>query len=118
MKEPTQADYEAGRILHEAWYNVGRATAPPFDLMDRFDRLRWIETAKVSHAAHAKAQLEQDWKTLSKEDAPLVKWAKQIPPKRPWVGLTDAQYDEIWRMDLNNKDLMDKTIAKLKELNT
>lgn len=35
-----------------------------------------------------------------------------------WVGLTDDEYDEIWRMDLNNKDIMDKTIAKLKEKNT
>lgn len=40
------------------------------------------------------------------------------PPKRPWAGLTDDEYDEIWRMDLNNKDIMDKTIAKLKEINT
>jgi len=44
------------------------------------------------------------------------------PPKRPWgkpwVSLTDEEYDEIWRMDLNNKDIMDKTIAKLKEINT
>jgi hypothetical protein len=39
------------------------------------------------------------------------------PPKRPWVGLTEDEYDEIWRMDLNNKDIMDKTIAKLKEKN-
>ena len=40
------------------------------------------------------------------------------PPQRTWVGLTDDEYDEIWRMDLNNKDIMDKTIAKLKEKNT
>jgi len=44
------------------------------------------------------------------------------PPKRPWgkpwVSLTDEEYDEIWRMDLNNKDIMNKTIAKLKEINT
>jgi hypothetical protein len=39
-------------------------------------------------------------------------------PQRKWVGLTDEEYDEIWRMDLNNKDIMDMTIAKLKELNT
>lgn len=51
MKEPTQADYEAGRILHQTWYNVARAIAPPFGLIDKFDRLRWIETAKVSNAA-------------------------------------------------------------------
>lgn len=38
--------------------------------------------------------------------------------QRTWVGLTDEEYDEIWRMDLNNKDIMDKTIAKLKEKNT
>ena len=37
--------------------------------------------------------------------------------QRPWVGLTDKEYDEIWRMDLNNKELMDKTIAKLKDKN-
>ena len=40
------------------------------------------------------------------------------PPQRTWVGLTDEEYNEIWRMDLNNKDIMDKTIAKLKEKNT
>ena len=40
------------------------------------------------------------------------------PDAKPWVGLTDEEYDEIWRMDLNNKDIMDKTIAKLKEKNT
>ena len=38
-------------------------------------------------------------------------------PQRTWVGLTDEEYDEIWRMDLNNKEIMDKTIAKLKEKN-
>ena len=37
--------------------------------------------------------------------------------ERSWVDLTPAQYEEIWRMDLNNEDLMDRTIAKLKELN-
>ena len=40
------------------------------------------------------------------------------PQQRPWVGLTDEQYDEIWRMDLNNRELMDATIAALKEKNT
>lgn len=39
-------------------------------------------------------------------------------PQRTWVELTDEEYEEIWRMDLNNKDIMDKTIAKLKEKNT
>jgi hypothetical protein len=38
--------------------------------------------------------------------------------QRPWVGLTDEEYDEIWRMDLNNRDIMDKTITKLKERNS
>jgi hypothetical protein len=37
--------------------------------------------------------------------------------QRTWVDLTDEEYDEIWRMDLNNKDIMDKTIAKLKDKN-
>ena len=40
------------------------------------------------------------------------------PPQRTWVGLTDEEYDEIWRMDLNNKDIMDMTISKLKGKNT
>ena len=40
------------------------------------------------------------------------------PPQRTWVGLTDEEYDEIWRLDLNNKDIMDRTIAKLKQKNT
>lgn len=55
MKEPTKAEYEAGRVLHQAWYNVGRAIAPPFDLMDKFDRLRWIETAKIANGAERDA---------------------------------------------------------------
>ena len=37
---------------------------------------------------------------------------------KAWVGLTDEEYDEIWRMDLNNKNIMDMTISKLKEKNT
>lgn len=37
---------------------------------------------------------------------------------KPWVGLTDDEYNKIWRQDLTNKDLMDLTIAKLKEKNT
>ena len=49
------AQYEAGRILHDAWYNVGRAIAPPFDLIDKFDRLRWIEAAKISNSAEREA---------------------------------------------------------------
>ena len=36
---------------------------------------------------------------------------------KAWVGLTDEEYDEIWRMDLNNKDIMDMTIFKLKGKN-
>ena len=39
------------------------------------------------------------------------------PAQRPWVGLTDDEYNQIWRQDLNNKDLMDLTIAKLMEKN-
>lgn len=40
-------EYEAGRKLWEAYCSSGRMLAPPFDLMDRFDRLRWIETARI-----------------------------------------------------------------------
>ena len=40
------------------------------------------------------------------------------PQQHPWVSLSDEQYDEIWRMDLNNRELMDATIAALKEKNT
>jgi hypothetical protein len=40
-----------------------------------------------------------------------------LVPQCPWVGLTDDEYNQIWRQDLNNKDLMDLTIAKLKEKN-
>jgi hypothetical protein len=42
----------------------------------------------------------------------------QTKAQREWVGLTDEEYDKIWRQDLNNKDLMDLTIAKLKGKNT
>ena len=43
---------------------------------------------------------------------------QQSCDKRLWVGLTDDEYNQIWRQDLNNKDLMDLTIAKLKDKNT
>ena len=39
------------------------------------------------------------------------------PPQRTWVGLTEDEYNDIWRMDLNNRDLMDRTIEALKEKN-
>ena len=39
------------------------------------------------------------------------------PPQRTWVGLTEDEYNDIWRMDLNNCDLMDRTIEALKEKN-
>jgi hypothetical protein len=46
--------------------------------------------------------------------------AEMEAEQRPstWVGLTEMEYHEIWCMDLNNKDIIDKTIAKLKEKNT
>jgi hypothetical protein len=42
-------------------------------------------------------QDSQDWKTPPKEDAPLVKWAKEqtTPPQRTWVGLTDDEKDHL-----------------------
>ena len=39
------------------------------------------------------------------------------PPQRTWVELTEDEYNDIWRMDLNNRDLMDRTIEALKEKN-
>lgn len=88
----------------------------------------------------ALAQPEQEpvahlWKCIGRWSAYLVSNGEQAncappswlvdavnnataPPQRTWVGLTDEEYDEIWRMDLNNKDIMDKTIAKLKEKST
>lgn len=40
-------EYEAGRKLWEAYCSSGRMLAPSFDLKDRFERLRWIETARI-----------------------------------------------------------------------
>lgn len=42
-------------------------------------------------------QEPKDWKTPLKEDAPLVKWAKeQTAPQRTWVGLTDEEIELYW----------------------
>ena len=56
--------------------------------------------------------------TSSPMDCQCAIDAALAQPERTWVGLTDEEYDEIWRLDLNNKDIMDRTIAKLKQLNT
>lgn len=79
----------------------------------------------------AKLLPEQDWKSLPKEDAPLVKWAKQIPPKeqqscdkRPWIELTAEDIHAIWDKDFRgwiSRDSMEQITqaleAKLKEKN-
>ena len=64
-------------------------------------------------------QEPQDWKTPSKEDAPLVKWVKeQTPPQRTWVGLTDEQKKvAIWTDGTFGAGAL-WAEAKLKEKNT
>lgn len=72
----------------------------------------WTEGAwenAEEHDAKRWRDKAQDWE---------IRALYTTPQPRPWVGLTDEEFDEIWRMDLNNKDIMDKTITKLKELNT
>lgn len=44
--------------------------------------------------------------------------AYDSPTSSKWVDLTETEFNEIWRMDLNNKELMDRTISKLKQVNT
>ena len=91
----------------------------------------WLrgEQCEICNAAQPAREPVAHVYSFDHEGRPLIAWnnAKGIkigdklytaPPKREWVGLTDEEYDEIWRMDLNNKDIMDKTIAKLKEKNT
>lgn len=38
---------KAGAALWATWNASGRRIAEPFDLMDKFERIRWIETAKA-----------------------------------------------------------------------
>jgi hypothetical protein len=71
-------------------------------------------------------QCQCDWKTLSKEDAPLVKWAKeQTAPQRTWAGLTDEEIDGLHSEikvrlmgTFDTKDIYRAIEAKLKEKNT
>ena len=80
----------------------------------------------LNKAAQALAQEQEpkDWKTPLKEDAPLVKWAKeQTPPQRTWVGLTDDEISTLWDEWKDAVCLDHKTWAKaieaiLKEKNT
>jgi hypothetical protein len=66
-------------------------------------------------------QCQCDWKTLSKEDAPLVKWAKeQTAPQRTWVGL--AKEDRLCAKYMQDapdgiEAVIDYIESKLKELN-
>ena len=78
----------------------------------------WIDARQPAITAikEALAQPEQDWKIHPKEDAPLVKWAKeQTPPQRTWVGLTDIDYAGL---PLEQVGLVRWAEAKLKEKNT
>ena len=40
------------------------------------------------------------------------------PPQRTWVGLTDAEANELWESTDSDWELMKRTEAKLKEKNT
>jgi hypothetical protein len=84
--------------------------------------------AKAENARELGLDYEQepkDWKTPLKEDAPLVKWAKeQTAPQRTWVGLTDDEIEKVWQ-NVETSDFEDcvqpfaqAIEAKLKELNT
>ena len=59
------------------------------------------------------------WQSDSFESIPIEGWLPlyTASAQRKWIGLTDEEYDLIWRMDLNHKDLINQTIAKLKEKN-
>jgi hypothetical protein len=76
-----------------------------------------VEQAKSLPPPQRTEQELQDWKTLPKEDAPLVKWAKEqtTPPQRTWVGLTNQERSECW--DTIPERAMKKVEAKLKEKN-
>ena len=73
-------------------------------------------------------QPQQDFKTATKEDAPLVKWAKEqtpplpVQPQRTWVGLTDDERESIANatIRIHGQEWAYATAieAKLKEKNT
>lgn len=64
-------------------------------LNDKFDRLRWIETAKVSNAAQQEEKEPYGYMSecgiFQKEKPEIGRWETlyTTPPQRPWVGLTD-----------------------------
>ena len=98
--------------------------APAVDAIRDFAEKRGLSLndAQVREWIDALAQPEQkpveDVVAYHSDGTKTVRIASKRPWGKPWVSLTDEEYDEIWRMDLNNKDIMDKTIAKLKEKNT
>jgi hypothetical protein len=70
----------------------------------------------ITAIKEALAQPAQDFKAVPKEDAPLVKWAKE---QKPWVGLTDEELHEICNSYYyGDKELLKLIEAKLKEKNT
>jgi len=106
--ELAQPDYRAVKTYHEG--------KPVYVSQPEQEPVEWpcvIETADFEEDTVTLKMQTSDYKVSAGKH-----WLSTTPPKRPWVGLTDEEYDEIWRMDLNNKDIMDKTIAKLKEKNT
>jgi len=99
----------------EGFYEYG------YDRQECFEHITAIKEALLEHAMQKVQRLGQE---IEQEPAGWevgvvdgVVTRRLAPPQRTWVGLTDEEYDEIWRMDLNNKGIMDKTIAKLKEKN-
>jgi hypothetical protein len=106
---PTVADYER---------DVGFQTNEAF-------RMAWgmaRTTNKMLGHPSPPQRTEQepkDWKTPLKEDAPLVKWAKeQTAPQRTWVGLTDEEENEYNYLGPDMYWVIQEIAAKLKELNT
>ena len=97
------------------------------EALKQIDEAMPFPVAKLAQAAikEALAQPEQDWKIHPKEDAPLVKWAKeQTPPQRTWVGLTDEEWNAIYYKfaehgaSVSGWDFAKAIEAKLKEKNT
>jgi len=101
---PSRAAAELRRQHAEIERLTKLYTTPPAAQLKPLTRENWIETNDVVCAL-----LRQAHDALS---------LSSVPPKRQWVGLTDAELAGFSDMQLGSYDLCLEVEAKLKEKNT
>ena len=78
----------------------------------------WNEEEKALHARHGAMVKEAEaLGYVFSFDGDTLKWIGRFAPERPWVGLTDEEYTEMWGKKPDLLNFFRQIEAKLKEKN-